>query len=191
MFEAVVNGIACQQFSLAVGILLLNRLTEQFGAAIGNEENSIRTFADPPRLASAKVQSLRKLGFNTHKANELIELSSAICDQRLDLEGLATLDSEAALKSLLGLNGVGRWTAEYVLLRGLGRLDMFPGDDVGARNNLARFLGRKKPFNYISVQRAVSGWQPCAGFLYFHLLLLNIKKAGWLDLENAGTVRTA
>jgi DNA-3-methyladenine glycosylase II len=42
---------------------------------------------------------------------------------------------------LRALRGAGRWTAEYVLLRGFGRLHAFPGDDVGARNNLQRWLG--------------------------------------------------
>ena len=44
---------------------------------------------------------------------------------------------------LLDLRGIGRWTGEYVLLRGLGRINVFPGDDVGARNRLARWLGRR------------------------------------------------
>ncbi len=60
--------------------------------------------------------------------------------QRLNLESLVKLDNRAALERLVKLKGVGRWTAEYVLLRGLGRLDIFPGDDVGARKKLAQFL---------------------------------------------------
>jgi DNA-3-methyladenine glycosylase II len=78
------------------------------------------------------------------------------------------------------LKGVGRWTAEYVLLRGLGRLEIFPGDDIGARKNLAQFLRKKKPLDYDGVHRAVTGWQPYAGFIYFHLLLSRIRKAGWI-----------
>src|SRR4051812_684300 len=61
-------------------------------------------------------------------------------------------------------------TAEYVLLRGLGRLHVFPGDDVGAQNNLARWLGRPRPLDYDGVNRAVEKWRPYAGMLYFHLL---------------------
>ena len=72
---------------------------------------------------------------------------------------------------LLELRGVGRWTAEYVLLRGLGRLHIFPGDDVGAQKRLARWLGRPGPMDYADVCRAVERWQPYAGLVYFHLLL--------------------
>jgi len=182
VFEAVVNGIACQQFSLLVGILLLNRLTQKFGVALSHEDGPFRAFPDSGSLTTATLQSLRKLGFNAHKAAELIQLSSAIRDGRLDLEGLGAADNQAAREALLRIKGVGRWTAEYVLLRGLGRLDTFPGDDVGARNNLAGFLGLRRPLSYEIVQSVVAGWQPYAGFIYFHLLLANIKKAGWLRL---------
>jgi DNA-3-methyladenine glycosylase II len=181
IFEAVVNGIACQQLSLLVGLLLLSRLTRQFGVAVPNEEESLRAFPDPVTLAGTGIQSLMSLGFSSHKAKALIQISSAIRDRHLDLEKLAALDNETALQSLLSLHGVGRWTAEYVLLRGLGRLDTFPGDDVGARNNLVRFLSFSKPLGYDGVRRAVAGWQPYAGFIYFHLLLLHIKEQRWLE----------
>lgn len=194
VFEAVVNGIACQQLSLLVGILLLSRLTHKYGRTVGTPGDSLRAFPAPADLAEVRSQSLRALGFSGHKANFLLTLSSAIRDRSLDLEQLARLDNEVAVESLRGLSGVGRWTAEYVLLRGLGRLDIYPGDDVGARNNLARFLGRRKPLDYQSVRRAVAGWQPYAGFIYFHLLLARIKEAGWLksnEAKNALTQRNA
>jgi DNA-3-methyladenine glycosylase II len=78
------------------------------------------------------------------------------------------------------LHGIGRWSAEYILLRGLGRLHVFPGDDVGARNNLARWLGLKPPLDYDAVGRALSRWQPYAGMVYFHLLLDRLEAAGAL-----------
>ena len=79
------------------------------------------------------------------------------------------------------LRGVGRWTAEYVLLRGLGRLHVFPGDDVGAQKRLARWLGRPSALDYAGVRRAVRRWQPYAGLVYFHLLLDGLSQAGALN----------
>jgi DNA-3-methyladenine glycosylase II len=69
-------------------------------------------------------------------------------------------------------------TAEYVLLRGLGRLHIFPGDDVGAQKRLARWLGRSEPMDYADVCRAVERWQPHAGLVYFHLLLDGLSQTG-------------
>ena len=132
-----------------------------------------------------KAQSLKSLGFSTNKSRALLDVSSAIRDRRLNLESLVQLDNQVALERLVKLKGVGRWTAEYVLLRGLGRLDMFPGDDVGARKKLAQFLRKKKPLDYDGVRRAVAGWQPYAGLVYFHLLLARIEKAGWLCSDPA------
>jgi DNA-3-methyladenine glycosylase II len=78
------------------------------------------------------------------------------------------------------LRGVGRWTAEYALLRGLGRLHVFPGDDVGARNNLARWLDCRASLDYEGVRAAVRHWQPYAGLVYFHLLLASLAERGTL-----------
>ena len=181
VFEAVANGIACQQLSLLVGILLLSRLAHEIGVISANSQDAAHAFPNPADFSGVKVQSLKSLGFSANKSQALIDASSAIRDQRLNLESLVKLDNQVALERLVKLKGVGRWTAEYVLLRGLGRLDIFPGDDVGARKKLAHFLGKKKPLDYDGVRRAVADWQPYAGLVYFHLLLARIKKDGWLS----------
>jgi len=180
VFEAVVNGIACQQLSLLVGILLLSRLVHLAGVMPANATDAVHAFPEATDLAGMEALSLKSLGFSANKSRALLGISSAIRDRRLNLESLVQFDNQVALERLVNLEGVGRWTAEYVLLRGLGRLDIFPGDDVGARKKLAQFLRKKKSLDYDGVQRAVSGWQPYAGFVYFHLLLARIKKAGWL-----------
>jgi hypothetical protein len=76
---------------------------------------------------------------------------------------------------------VGRWTSEYTLLRGVGRVHMFPGDDVGARNNLRRWLRLRKPLDYEGVRRVLAGWGGYAGLVYFHLLLDRLGDAGYLS----------
>ena len=102
---------------------------------------------------------------------------------KIGSEGLAELPEEDALERLLGLRGVGRWTAEYVLLRGLGHTHVFPGDDVGARNNLRRWLLVTKPMDYMSVHRMLKRWHPYGGLIYFHLLLDRLADAGFLREE--------
>ena len=181
VFEAVANGIACQQLSLLVGILLLSRLAGKYGQAIGSSDVALRSFASPEDLSGARSNSLKELGFSRHKAEFLLALASKQRHGNLNLENLECCNDETAVEFLEQLPGIGRWTAEYVLLRGLGRLNVFPGDDVGARNNLARFLDRQKPLDYEGVRRAVAKWQPYAGFIYFHLLLARIRDAGWMN----------
>jgi len=138
VFECVVNAVACQQVTLTLGIRLLGRLAETYGHCIHRDGVSVHAFPRPEELATAKPEAIRSLGFSFQKARALIELASAVAEGRLDLESLALDSDQTALERLCALRGVGRWTAEYVLLRGLGRVHIFPGDDVGGRNNLAR-----------------------------------------------------
>jgi DNA-3-methyladenine glycosylase II len=85
------------------------------------------------------------------------------------------------VERLAALRGVGRWTAEYVLLRGLGRIDVFPGDDVGARNNLERWLHLKKKLDYARVQQVLKRWRGYGGMIFLHLLLKSLDEAGEID----------
>jgi DNA-3-methyladenine glycosylase II len=74
------------------------------------------------------------------KARAVTELSSAVAAGPLELESFTALDGDVVLERLYALQGVGRWSAEYVLLRGLERLHVFPGD-VGAQNKIQEYLG--------------------------------------------------
>jgi len=181
IFEALVNALACQQLSLTVGIRLLNRLAERYGQSIEKQGAAYHAFPDPENLAVLTPEALRALGFSHQKARAVIELASAVAEKRLILDELGILDNEAAADRLLKLRGVGRWTAEYVLLRGLGRLNVFPGDDVGARNNLQRWLGLPKTLDYQGARDSIAAWSPYGGLIYFHLLLKRLDHAGFLD----------
>jgi DNA-3-methyladenine glycosylase II len=179
VFEAVVNGIACQQLSLTVGIILLGRLSERCGLC---SPGGTHAFPRPKDIAALAPAQLRALGFNHNKARALLELARAVEDG-FDLEALADLDDQTVVERLVALRGIGRWTAEYVLLRGLGRLAMFPGDDVGARTNLARWMKLRTPLDYERVRQLARRWDPYPGFLYFHLLLQSLDEAGALGIE--------
>jgi DNA-3-methyladenine glycosylase II len=187
-FEALVNGIACQQVTLTLGIRLLNRLAENYGVTIAGSQ--LHAFPQPSGLAGLKQEKLRRLKFSRQKARALVELSNAVVEGELDLEGLALLDDEAAVARLLQLWGVGRWTAEYALLRGLGRLRVFPGDDVGARNNLQRWLRLKKTLDYEGVRHTLIRWEPYSGLIYFHLLLDRLAEAGLVAPRQAHSTQS-
>lgn len=183
IFEALVNAMACQQISLNVGILLLSRLAATFGP-LGPEQGAIaHAFPTPEDLAGLDTAALRPLGFSHQKARAIIELASAISEKQLSLDELEHLDSEVVSDRLRRLRGVGRWSAEYVLLRGLGRLHVFPGDDVGARNRLRQWLGLALPLDYEGVRQSVAQWRPYGGFIYFHLLLRGLSEAGILNVK--------
>jgi DNA-3-methyladenine glycosylase II len=178
VFEALVNGIACQQLSLAVGIQLLNRLAADRGRAVCDGSAGPHAFPDPEELAPLDTEDIKRHGYSTSKARTIIEVAEAVVAGRLDLEALQELEDGAAIERLTSLRGIGRWTAEYVLLRGLGRLHIFPGDDVGAHHKLRHLFGIDTPLDYAAVQRLVAPWHPYAGVVYFHLLLDSLSQAG-------------
>jgi DNA-3-methyladenine glycosylase II len=181
VFECLVNAVALQQLSLAAGLTLLNRLSRSYGACVSAAGSPVYAFPEPAELAAAQPDSIRTLGFSLRKATTIVAIAHAANEGLLDLEALATRDDEHVVETLTQIAGIGRWSAEYTLLRGLGRLHVFPGDDVGARKNLARWLGLAEPLDYNGVQHAVAGWRPYAGLVYFHLLLDRLAARG--DLE--------
>jgi DNA-3-methyladenine glycosylase II len=187
VFEGAINAMACQQLTLTLGVHLLNRLAAAFGTAFAEGDETVHAFPRPEDLARLSTPELRQLGFSRQKGQAMIELAKSV-SEGLDLEGLAALPDDEVVARLCELRGVGRWTAEYVLLRGLGRTHVFPGDDVGARNNLQRWLHLAEPLDYEEVRRILSRWDGYAGLVYFHLLLDRLAEAG--DFGSASPKQT-
>ncbi len=173
-FETLVNAISCQQLTLTVGIHLLNSLAEAYGSALETKEGISHAFPRPQDLANVDIELLRKMGFSYQKARYLTGLAQSIVQGELNLDEIEALDDRSAVARLRELKGVGRWTAEYFLLRGLGRIHVFPADDVGARNHLGRWLGIAGKLGYDEVHQALEPWKDYGGLVYFHLLLKSL-----------------
>lgn len=185
-FECLVNAIACQQFSLASGIQLLNRFAETFGQRFeGRSHAGVKAiqyaFPQADDMLGVDLEQLRAIGFSRQKATALLNLAALIRAGEFDLDALHAHSDQAALVDLQRLRGVGRWTAEYALLRGLGRLHVFPGDDVGARNNLEKWLGSTDKLNYETVARVLERWRSVKGLIYLHLLLDKLAAGGRVE----------
>src|SRR5688500_8996782 len=178
LFEALVNAFACQQLSLLVCLELLNRLAALCGVRRGTGRNPRYAFPAPQDVARIPPAAYQSIGWSRQKVAALLALALETDRGGVDLASLAREDDDRVSAQLRELRGVGRWTAEYVLLRGLGRLNVFPGDDVGAQKSLGRWLGRSEALDYDGVLKAVERWQPYAGVEYFHLLLDGLAQAG-------------
>ena len=181
LFEAFLNAFACQQITLDVGMLLLNRLTETYGIKCADGQTVCSAFPRPEEVATASIESLRTLGFSRQKAQAMLELATMLTQEQQDLSLLECMNNEEVRTSVASLRGVGRWTAEYVLLRGLGRLETFPGDDVGAQKNLQQLLHLAEKPAYETIKALTAPWQPYAGLIYFHLLLGTLEKQGVVE----------
>jgi DNA-3-methyladenine glycosylase II len=177
LFETLLNGVACQQVTLNLGIQLLNRLAAASGDTTSDQQLPLSMLPQPERLVEYRPEALRALGFSGQKAQTMLDLARAHLEGRLSLDGLMALDDEAAVGYLRQFRGIGRWTAEYALLRGLGRLNVFPSGDSGARNSLQRWLGLSDSLDFGSVTQMLDPWRAYAGLIYLHLLLKGLADA--------------
>jgi DNA-3-methyladenine glycosylase II len=181
VFEALANAVACQLVSLSAGMYVLNRLTETFGIVgeINNGPAQMRSFPPAATIARSNPDALRALGLSRQKGEYLIGLAKLAIDPKdRDFASIEQLDDNAAIARLSKIRGVGRWTAEYVMLRGFGRINIFPGDDVGARNKLFEWLGMRDAPTYDGVGRMLERWHPYGGLIYLHLIVNAVADAG-------------
>ena len=145
-------------------------MAEKHGRACNVGGARLHACAEASDIARAEVEDLRTLGLSRPKARYLIGLAQ-LASTNADFEAVANLSDDAAIAELSKLSGVGRWTAEYVLLRGIGRFNIFPGDDVGGRNGLRAYLGIEDNLDYDGVRKTLARWHAWGGFIYFHLLV--------------------
>jgi len=177
-FEAVINAVACQLVSLTAGMHVVNRIAAKYGRICEIDRTMLHACPEPADLARADVEDLRALGLSRPKARYLIGLAQVASDADRDFKSIRPLADVDAIAALSRFAGIGRWTAEYVLLRGFGRINIFPGDDVGGRNGLRDYLGLKDDLDYAGIRDALARWHAWGGFIYFHLLVNALVEAG-------------
>ncbi len=177
LFECLLNAVACQQLSLAAGLTVLSRLADAAGRST---PEGLHPFPAPAEVRRLSVPALRNLGFSERKAHTILELACAAADGDLDLDRFEPLGDNEVVRILVQHPGIGHWSAEYVLLRGLGRLHVFPPTDVGAINGLRRFLAASGLDD--DPAEALARWRHDGGILYFHLLLRGLEQRGALQL---------
>lgn len=178
LFEALVNSISCQQLTLDVGVLLMNRLAKRFGIEFEFKGMVQYAFPRPEDLGNASEADMKDLGYSAQKVRAIKELAQTFLQHNTDITRLEKMTNEQIVQYLTTLRGIGRWSAQYALLRGLRRLDIFPGDDAGARNNLQRLFHLNKKPDYEEINKLTSQWHPYEGLVYFHLLLEKLHRKG-------------
>ena len=133
---------------------------------------------DPGRLAAAEVADLRELQFSGAKAVAVVSFAGAVAAGRMDLRELAGLEDEAVVERLVAFPGIGRWTAEWLLARTMGRPRVVAGD-LGVRKAVgAAYLDGRMP-SEAEVRAATAHWGAAAGVA--QQLLLH-----WLSTEAPG-----
>ena len=166
LFEMLVIAITEQQISLIAAYHIRTRIIERFGDSV----NGLWAFPDPIRLSEISVADLMKCGLSQRKASYVKVLAYNVAHGLLDLEQLETMSDEGVRSILLQQKGLGPWSADYFLVRGLNRPDIVPANDLGIRDVVGRYLGRGKRLSPKGTMRKLSPFKPYRGLAAFYLL---------------------
>nr|PZN27544.1 MAG: hypothetical protein DIU78_04805 [Pseudomonadota bacterium] len=177
LFEAVANVVPFQQVSLDAGVAIVSRLVERFGATLEHDGTRHRAFPTAETIAGARLAALKACGMSQRKAETLERVARSIASGDLTEEALALMKSPDALRFLTELPGIGPWSASLILLRGLGRLDVFPPGDVGVTRGLSTLL-RLPPGP--SLTRIIDRFGDLRGYLYFYSLGGALLEKEWI-----------
>jgi DNA-3-methyladenine glycosylase II len=158
--EMLVGSITAQQVNLTFAFALRARLVRRYGESVAMDGETVHAFPEASALAGACLCELRAMQFSTRKAEYIRDLARAVAGGQLDLEGLAETPSEAIIDLLTAQRGLGRWTADWFLARGLGRGDVCPAGDLAVRKAFARFCRRGRALSERAIRRRASAWGP-------------------------------
>jgi DNA-3-methyladenine glycosylase II len=170
LWETLLQIVLSQQINLALAHAMLAALAETMGrrARIGGRR--LYSFPSPRTLAEADLDALGRLRLSRAKAETLKRLGAAFASRELTEEELAELPDDEAVARLTSYKGVGRWTAEFALLRGLGRMDVFPASDLGVVKYLAQgMLGYEGVAREEEMRRFADSWRPYRGLALIYL----------------------
>ena len=125
----------------------------------------------PERFLALDDAQLLAIGFSRQKTRYGRAVAEAIGSGELDLEGLATLDDDAAHLALQALPGIGPWTSTIYLLMVLGRPDVWPVGDIALAAAIADVKGlerRPAPAEMAALGEAWRPWRSVAARLLWH-----------------------
>ena len=179
LWEACVNAIAFQQVSLAAASTITRRLVLSLGTRVETRGQTLYVFPGPEQFLAAPTHELRAAGLSGAKLAALRRCAEAILTEELEERSLEALPSGDAVSRLREIKGIGPWTAVVILLRGLGRLDVFPMNDTSVAANLSLVAGQA-PRARLDVARMLRALEPEPGMLYYYLLLARLESRGEL-----------
>jgi DNA-3-methyladenine glycosylase II len=167
LWEACVNAVVFQQVSIASASAMLRRAIVALSPARVVDGETLHGFPPAAVIAACSPAGLAGYGLSSAKSLALLRIAGAILDGSLSEAELAPLPSREISARLTRIKGVGPWTAAIVLLRGFGRLDVFPEGDSGAARSLAMLAPGADERSVAQAREALGDME---GMLYYTLL---------------------
>lgn len=171
LWSALVSQVIGQQISLAAAGAIRGRLEEL-------QDGRLPT---PAELLATEEEALLAIGLSRAKAGYLHDLAACLVDGRIDLERLRALDDDAARNELTQAKGVGRFTADGVLLLALRRPDVWPAADLALRRAAAHVWGLDGSASVAEVDALGERFRPWRTLAAVYLLTADLAELRWVD----------
>lgn len=129
LFHDLVDAVISQQLSGKAAATIFGRFKELFDGK----------FPKPLQIIKMPDEKMRGCGISYSKIKYIKGIAQAVENKELDLKKLPDLADEKVTEELIKLKGIGKWTAEMILIFSLRRPDVFSVGDLGLRNSVSRF----------------------------------------------------
>jgi DNA-3-methyladenine glycosylase II len=150
-FRMLVCSIISQQISGSAAASIFGRLRKLVGPGLS-----------AANMAQFSIEELRSVGLSPQKASYVTDLVKKVNDETVNLRQIGRLSDEQAIDQLIQVKGIGRWTAQMFLIFSLGRLDVFPHDDLGVRSAIRDNYGLADLPDKEMAIKIAEPWRPYA-----------------------------
>jgi DNA-3-methyladenine glycosylase II len=174
LWEACVNAIVFQQISLHAASSIMRRFIVGLSERVDRGGVAVYRFPSMAQFQATPDHVLAAAGLSAGKLATLRRVAEAVGTGVLQEAPLEQLPSAEASALLRKIKGIGPWTAAVILLRGLGRLDVFPVNDSSVTRNLLLLGGPAT----LELDALLTTLGPERGMLYYHLLLGRLEARG-------------
>ena len=169
LFETITWAIIGQQINLRFAARCKRSLVEAYGTRHVADGQTYLLFPEPAVLADAREADLAAIQLSRQKIRYVIGLSREVAEGRLRLGDIQTMPAEAARERLESITGVGRWTAAYARMRGVGHRDVIPAGDGALRRIIGETYGFGRLASEAQVRTVAEAWAGWRGYAAFYL----------------------
>ena len=169
VFEALVLAVLGQQIASSVARIIRTLMIEAYGPRQSFDGETYYAFPRPEALGSQSVERLRELKLSQRKAEYVKGIAEAALDGASVLDRLESLTDDEVVQRVIGLRGVGQWTAQWVLIRALDRPDAFPPGDLALRRVVSRLFFGGEDLSDAQVVEFSRRWSPWRTFATVYL----------------------
>lgn len=161
VYESLVLAIVGQQIATNVARIIRTLIIETHGPMQTFEGQDFYAFPRPETLGALSLEQLRTMKLSQRKAEYVKGISEASLDFAPDgFESLHRMSDEEVVRKMVALRGVGVWTAQWVLIRALGRPDALPLGDLTLRRVVSRIYHDGSEVNDAQVDEFAQRWSP-------------------------------